>query len=338
MTETLAQRLRQAREKAGLSQRQLALSVGISPQAIQHIEAGTTLRSRYLTDIARALGVDVQWLDGGSVSSPHPPEEQKNGDIETQRFEEARLPPRLIQQEYMDPGQMLAFSRAKMFHFSPASVEEQSGELNFPDAELSEPHGTIPAFMAVPLKYVPSAEKQQQARYSLEQSFPDQPYPDEEDVAPIKTAACLKRAACVAGGLDQNFRMLRPPSAEGLPGCYAYDVSLTDGLSYHGGSIVFSCAAPGHNARPHGMSTVWIKHNLFFPAYIHFANNKRAYASVFLHRLVSKKVIFTRENIKRFDKILSIDFISPSEFGEYAQEILKEAISALRGSDLDDDN
>ncbi len=62
--QTLAQRLRHAREAAGLSQSALARAVGIKPQTIQLIEAGRVRRPRHLIDIANALKVSVGWLSG----------------------------------------------------------------------------------------------------------------------------------------------------------------------------------------------------------------------------------------------------------------------------------
>jgi transcriptional regulator with XRE-family HTH domain len=59
---TLAKRLRYAREQAGLSQSSLARQVGIKPQAIQFIEAGNVRRPRNLVEIAAVLGVAPEWL------------------------------------------------------------------------------------------------------------------------------------------------------------------------------------------------------------------------------------------------------------------------------------
>lgn len=59
---SLAKRLRYAREQAGLSQSGLARRVGIRPQAIQFIEAGEVRRPRNTVEIAMALGVSAEWL------------------------------------------------------------------------------------------------------------------------------------------------------------------------------------------------------------------------------------------------------------------------------------
>lgn len=65
---SLAKRLRLAREQAGHTQSALARKIGIKPQTIQLIEAGKVARPRHLLDIASALGVSAQWLLGGE---PH---------------------------------------------------------------------------------------------------------------------------------------------------------------------------------------------------------------------------------------------------------------------------
>lgn len=60
--DTLAQRLRYARERMGLSQSELARRTGLRPQAIQFIEAGRVQRPRNLLDLAQVLAVNPEWL------------------------------------------------------------------------------------------------------------------------------------------------------------------------------------------------------------------------------------------------------------------------------------
>jgi transcriptional regulator with XRE-family HTH domain len=57
----LADRLRQARSHAKLSQQDLADAIGISQSAIAQLENGGK-GSRYLSDIAEACGVNMLWL------------------------------------------------------------------------------------------------------------------------------------------------------------------------------------------------------------------------------------------------------------------------------------
>lgn len=59
-------RLQEAMETAGLDQPALAEKAGCTQGAISQILLGNTQRSRFLPDIASALGVSVQWLRGES--------------------------------------------------------------------------------------------------------------------------------------------------------------------------------------------------------------------------------------------------------------------------------
>jgi len=66
---TMAERLLTARENASLSQVELAKLVGVSQAAVSGIESGESKRSSYLPELARACGVDVNWLAFGSEVS-----------------------------------------------------------------------------------------------------------------------------------------------------------------------------------------------------------------------------------------------------------------------------
>jgi transcriptional regulator with XRE-family HTH domain len=54
---SLGDKIKQARIAKGWSQEDLAKRVGVSQPAIKKIEAGQTKRSRYLTDVLRAVGI-----------------------------------------------------------------------------------------------------------------------------------------------------------------------------------------------------------------------------------------------------------------------------------------
>nr|WP_244947712.1 helix-turn-helix transcriptional regulator [Azospirillum baldaniorum] len=60
----LADRLRTAREAAGLSQTELARRAGVSQQTIDKIERGLSQRSRYIVEIAAELKVSAAYLRG----------------------------------------------------------------------------------------------------------------------------------------------------------------------------------------------------------------------------------------------------------------------------------
>ncbi|HHT0282681.1 TPA: XRE family transcriptional regulator [Klebsiella oxytoca] len=62
---TLAERLKIAREKAGLSQAQLGEVIGLSQQSVAKIENGDTQQPRKIKEIAKALGVTQTWLQLG---------------------------------------------------------------------------------------------------------------------------------------------------------------------------------------------------------------------------------------------------------------------------------
>lgn len=65
--DTLGHRVKTARRAAGLSQRSLADKVGISQVSIQHIESGRNDGSKHLISIAKALKVNPDWLQEGTL-------------------------------------------------------------------------------------------------------------------------------------------------------------------------------------------------------------------------------------------------------------------------------
>lgn len=71
--ETLAERIKYARESKGLSQQDVAKMAGISQPTFFKIENGLTQKPRNILDIAKALGVQVDWLatgDGDMTPKP----------------------------------------------------------------------------------------------------------------------------------------------------------------------------------------------------------------------------------------------------------------------------
>lgn len=62
----LGKRILAARENASLGQDELAKMVGLEQTSISQLETGRTKRTSYLAEIARACGVDVNWLAFGS--------------------------------------------------------------------------------------------------------------------------------------------------------------------------------------------------------------------------------------------------------------------------------
>ncbi|MCW0310513.1 putative HTH-type transcriptional regulator [Pantoea ananatis] len=63
---TIAKRVQSKRSELGLTQAELAERVGTSQQAIEQLENGKTKRPRYLPELARALGCEIDWLITGT--------------------------------------------------------------------------------------------------------------------------------------------------------------------------------------------------------------------------------------------------------------------------------
>ncbi|RUT64081.1 hypothetical protein CKG00_18605 [Morganella morganii] len=70
MKTTLAQRLKQARKRASLSQKKLGEAIGVSQAAIQKIESGSAQTSTKLIEIAKVLSVPAEWLSSGAGDDP----------------------------------------------------------------------------------------------------------------------------------------------------------------------------------------------------------------------------------------------------------------------------
>ncbi|MDI4654252.1 MULTISPECIES: helix-turn-helix domain-containing protein [Pseudoalteromonas] len=67
---SLGTRLRESRLKRGMTQKQLADDVGVTPVSIQKIEEGVTKTPRNLQAIADALSVGLDWLAVGDEIEP----------------------------------------------------------------------------------------------------------------------------------------------------------------------------------------------------------------------------------------------------------------------------
>lgn len=63
----IAERVARRRQQLGLSQSALARRLNVKPQSIQQLENGQVARPRYMLELARALGVDAEWLVTGQA-------------------------------------------------------------------------------------------------------------------------------------------------------------------------------------------------------------------------------------------------------------------------------
>jgi len=77
----LKDRLKIARERAGLSQHELARQAGVRQQTIHKLEKGIIKRSSYLFKISQILGVQVEWLVNGVDQVTEPKEQIRQDDV-----------------------------------------------------------------------------------------------------------------------------------------------------------------------------------------------------------------------------------------------------------------
>jgi transcriptional regulator with XRE-family HTH domain len=62
----VGERVKLARNHAGLSQKELAERAGVTQQVISTLERGITTSCREMRSLAQACGVDFDWLDTGA--------------------------------------------------------------------------------------------------------------------------------------------------------------------------------------------------------------------------------------------------------------------------------
>lgn len=78
---TLGERIKQARERAGLSQAALAQAAGIRQQTLSALEAGRAATTRSIVPLAEALGVPATWLERGGPETIEGPRRAASTDI-----------------------------------------------------------------------------------------------------------------------------------------------------------------------------------------------------------------------------------------------------------------
>lgn len=91
---TLADRLKQARKDAKLTQRELAKAAGIKQPVISQIESGANLQSAHIAKLAHICGVEALWLAEGKgpkhISAPGS-SEGKESNVQAVDFSRRRL-------------------------------------------------------------------------------------------------------------------------------------------------------------------------------------------------------------------------------------------------------
>ncbi|AXM41549.1 helix-turn-helix transcriptional regulator [Xanthomonas oryzae] len=110
----MSSRIKIARNRCGMSQRELALVLGISRATVAHWERpGSFLPStRRLAQLGQALGVSVEWLACGQN-----PDQQRRATAITQ-FSRKHLETRMIEMSRNIPTSMLAVVVAFIENFS----------------------------------------------------------------------------------------------------------------------------------------------------------------------------------------------------------------------------
>jgi transcriptional regulator with XRE-family HTH domain len=75
---TIGQSVKDLRAAVGLTQQELAVKAGLSVSVVSQIEQGTNADPRLstLAALARALGVNLDQLAGGTTPAPEPPGEK----------------------------------------------------------------------------------------------------------------------------------------------------------------------------------------------------------------------------------------------------------------------
>jgi phage repressor protein C with HTH and peptisase S24 domain len=84
----LSERIKAARQYAGLTQRELAERVGIAQTAISQLESGKTQRTSHLFSIAQACEVSPSWLFSGIGGMVMPPQQLWDADKAKKEWEE----------------------------------------------------------------------------------------------------------------------------------------------------------------------------------------------------------------------------------------------------------
>lgn len=97
---SIQDRLRYARQRLGMTQRELGRKAGVGQSAISNLESGLRSVPREIVAIAKALAVDPEWLLSGKGNSP----------LEAPTRQAAEIPPtQMTRQQYSDAASRETF-------------------------------------------------------------------------------------------------------------------------------------------------------------------------------------------------------------------------------------
>ena len=149
MKTTLAERLREARKAADMTQKALGDAVGVSQAAIQKIETGKASQTTRLLDISKALRIRPEWLSTGQgpmrADGQHPQSlSAKSNDSDVFRLNVLDLAvsagPGVINQEFVEILHSVEYAQAEARHMFDGRKAENIRIINVRGDSMS---GTI---------------------------------------------------------------------------------------------------------------------------------------------------------------------------------------------------
>lgn len=147
MKTTLAERLREARKAASMTQKTLGDAVGVSQAAIQKIETGRAAQTTKLLDIAKALRVRPEWLSSGTGAMRADGEDDKkpshiNHDVFRGDILDLAVSagPGIVNQEFVEILHSVEYAPAEARHMFDGRKAENIRIINVRDDSMS---GTI---------------------------------------------------------------------------------------------------------------------------------------------------------------------------------------------------
>lgn len=291
MDRTLGSRLKAARTAAGLTQADVAKNIGVSPQAIQHLETGNSRSSRHLHRIARILGVTAEWLETGDDSGP-------NSSI----------------------NHVAENILAVMSQYDDAAESESSGLAFYPPETLSYKPNHLPVYVSLPLTFLILRNRLYEKllnRASLSLKILPGALTEKD---PSKFVG-FSFSACIAANPDDYFP--RPAYLLGQADAYglfpAFQTHMNPRLT--GGELLHidPHATPSRGS----LVIVWLKTGAFLVA--QFSSSSPESINLFVHQSVELgliKVILNAEDVRAVHTVRGLEFTEPRSakvrFGSYS--------------------